>query len=173
MTDEEFARMYECRHVYPEMIRDILEYTQEKRNEKAGLEGRLDSVLEKNAKLSAALVPFTQFANALTTIEQQSLADGATAHYVIAMEEDEIFKTLEAGAFRDAVEALETAGYDPLSAFSPGTQIQISVIFPGEYRVGYTDRNHRFVPGSGSYYRFSEAVAKAAAAFERNRAIFP
>lgn len=39
-----------------------------------------------------------------------------------------------------------------------GTHLIIDVVFPGEWRVGYQNKEWRYLPGSGSYYPAAHAV---------------
>lgn len=47
-----------------------------------------------------------------------------------------------------------------LSKFDQGTRVEITVVFPGEYRVGFRNSLITYSPGVGSYYQFREALEK-------------
>lgn len=54
---------------------------------------------------------------------------------------------------------------DPLALFPPGVRLEITVVFPGEYRIGYRYANIHYLPGTPSYYPFEEALQKCYEAF--------
>lgn len=52
-------------------------------------------------------------------------------------------------------------GIKTLEKFPPGVTVSISVIFEGQYKVGYKKGPRLYLPGSGSYYGLDEALARA------------
>lgn len=59
---------------------------------------------------------------------------------------------------------------DLMANFPQGCHLNITVVFPGEYRIGYKYLGLVYVPGLGSYYPLEEALGKCWAAFQANRA---
>ena len=57
---------------------------------------------------------------------------------------------------------------DAMKLFPKGCKINIEVIYPGEYRIGYEWGRVKYVPGSGSYYDFDTALKKCWEALLQN-----
>jgi hypothetical protein len=53
-----------------------------------------------------------------------------------------------------------------LDKFPKGTILNIVVVFPGEYRIGWEYDGKVYVPGIGSYYDFETAIRKAWGVFQ-------
>jgi hypothetical protein len=54
-----------------------------------------------------------------------------------------------------------------ISKFPRGVRLEITVVFEGEYRVGYRYRNIHYLPGTPSYYPLDEAMRKCYEAFRK------
>ena len=52
-----------------------------------------------------------------------------------------------------------------LTKFPQGVSIDIRVVFPGEYRIGYRYANIQYIPGFPHYYPFEEAMRRCWEAF--------
>lgn len=57
-----------------------------------------------------------------------------------------------------------------LSGFPRGVSLIVDVVFPGEYRIGFEYEGKRYVPGTGSYFSFGEALENCIDVF---RGMFP
>lgn len=55
---------------------------------------------------------------------------------------------------------------DLISQFPLGVHLEITVVFPGQYRVGYRYQNVHYLPGTPSYYPLEEALQKCLDAFK-------
>jgi len=62
---------------------------------------------------------------------------------------------------------------DMIEKFEPGTTINIKVMLPGQYIVGWKQGNTQYVPGVPSYYPLSEAVDKAVTNYQDTKASTP
>lgn len=67
------------------------------------------------------------------------------------------------------VEPLEDAGAI-MARFPQGCQLNITVVFPGEYRIGYKYLGFLYIPGIGSYYPLTEALELCWQVFQTNQA---
>ena len=53
-----------------------------------------------------------------------------------------------------------------VNKFPKDVVLNIIVVFPGEFRIGWEYKGTRYVPSSGSYYDFDIALDKAWSAFQ-------
>lgn len=52
-----------------------------------------------------------------------------------------------------------------IAQFPQGAHLEIAVVFPGEYRIGYRYQDVHYLPGTPSYYPLEEALQKCLDAF--------
>lgn len=53
-----------------------------------------------------------------------------------------------------------------LEKFPQGVHLEITIVFPGEYRIGYRYKDVHYLPGTPSYYPFDEAMQRCYSAFK-------
>jgi hypothetical protein len=59
----------------------------------------------------------------------------------------------------------DTSAADLIAQFPQGVHLEITVVFPGEYRIGYRYQNVHYLPGTPSYYPLEEALQRCLDAF--------